>query len=55
MITAFLYTDAYSFIRRVEGFSLDAMIAELENENFKGFMVVQSDLPAGTPKKYHFS
>lgn len=55
MIVAYLYTDNYTFLRRVEGFSVDAMIAELENKKFKGYMVIQSDMPAGTPKKYHFS
>ena len=55
MIIAFLYDDAYKFLRRIEGFSVDAIMAELESEQFKGYMVIQSDLPAGQPKKYHFS
>ena len=55
MIVAYLYDDTYRFIRRIEGFSVDLIIAELEYEGFKGYMVVQSDLPAGEPKKYHFS
>lgn len=55
MVTAKLYDDNYNFISWKEGFSVNMIIAELEYEGFKGYMVVQSELPEGEPKKYHFS
>ena len=55
MITAKLYDENYNFLRWIENFSVNLIVSELEHEGFKGYMVVQSELPEGEPKKYHFS
>lgn len=54
MITAKIYDPQWNFIRWKEGFSVDGILFELEGDGFKGHVVIQSDLPAGTPKNYEF-